>query len=171
LVSFLDLLHAVAVATPTVSSFLCKQVADLSEEGFLLRGRGQCGGSRRRRYGRPEHPRDLEQHACLIYANLATPELWRFRHATQGEYAVSVRRQLKCNNADAFAPALLAGQGFALQPEFMVWDDIVAGRLVEVLPDWESPEIALHLITLLSHLTESLAQQPCAHPLHDGSHD
>jgi DNA-binding transcriptional LysR family regulator len=126
------------------------------------------------RHGRPRHPRDLEQHSCLLYANLPTPELWRFRHAALGEYAVPVHGQLKCNNADAFGPALLAGQGLALQPEFMVWNDIAAGRLEEVLPDWEFPEIALHLLTppgglrparvtaLLGHLTESLARQPWA---------
>lgn len=126
------------------------------------------------KHGRPKHPRELEHHVCLIYTNLATPQLWTFRHTSGNECAVSVRGRLKINNADALEPALLAGQGLALQPEFLVWDDIAAGRLIEVLPEWQIEEIAINLVTppgklrparvtvLLDYLSESLARAPWA---------
>ena len=126
------------------------------------------------RHGRPNHPRELEQHSCLIYTNSPSPELWRFRHATQGEYAVSVRGRLKVNNADAIGTAVLAGQGLAVQPDFMVWDAVANGSLEVVLPEWHFDEIALHLVTppntlrplrvsvLMNYLAESLAASPWA---------
>ena len=39
------------------------------------------------------------------------------------------------------------GLGLAIQPEFMVWDDLAAGRLEAVMRDWSLPEIALNLVT------------------------
>jgi DNA-binding transcriptional LysR family regulator len=44
-------------------------------------------------------------------------------------------------------PALLAGLGIALQPEFLVWNEVKAGRLEVVMSDWIAPSIALHIVT------------------------
>ncbi|HEY6656631.1 MAG TPA: LysR substrate-binding domain-containing protein, partial [Methyloceanibacter sp.] len=53
---------------------------------------------------------------------------------------------LRANNADALAPALLAGLGLAAQPDFVVGEAIAEGRLEAVMPDWTPPPIALHLV-------------------------
>jgi DNA-binding transcriptional LysR family regulator len=99
------------------------------------------------RRGRPTHPADLANHECLGYAYLASPEVWRFMRDGGEESAVTPAGPLRANNADALSPALLAGLGLAIQPEFMVWEDLAAGRLEQVLPDWSLPPIALHLVT------------------------
>lgn len=98
-------------------------------------------------HGRPEHPRDLVWHKALTYAYALTPEIWRFHHAEQGEQAVTVSGPLKVNNSDVLIPALHAGLGLALQPEFIVWPELADGTLEAVMCEWQTQSIALHLVS------------------------
>ncbi|AJK50810.1 LysR family transcriptional regulator [Burkholderia plantarii] len=127
------------------------------------------------RHGRPSHPRELERHVSMIYTNLPSPDYWRFRHATlDEEFAVPVRGRMRANNADVLLPALLSGQGLALQPEFLVWDALKSGALERVMCDWRIADINVNLVTppgmlraarvtvLLDFLVEHLAHAPWA---------
>lgn len=98
-------------------------------------------------HGRPTHPRDLMRHKALTYAYALTPEVWKFTHEHEGEQAVAVSGPLKVNSSDALAPALRAGLGIALQPEFLLWSDLADGALEAVMCDWRTPPIALHLVS------------------------
>lgn len=126
------------------------------------------------KYGRPNHPRDLATHRALQYSNSRNGEIWRFRHAEHGEFSQVIRAQLHANNADALTPALVSGQGVALQAEFLVWQDLQAGRLEVVMEDWQVDPIALHIVTppgrrrparvqaLIGYLTDRMASAPWA---------
>ena len=61
--------------------------------------------------GRPTHPSDLMHHACLCYAYLPTPDVWRFVDEAGEEVQLRPNGPLRANNADALAPAVLAGLG------------------------------------------------------------
>ena len=99
------------------------------------------------RHGRPLHPRDLQGHIGLGYTYGASREVWRFAHQEHGEVSVAVPCPVRANNADILAPLLLAGAGLALQPEFLVWQDLQDRKLETALPGWSQREIALHLVT------------------------
>ncbi len=128
------------------------------------------------RHGRPRHPKDLAQHSVLFYTYSRSQDVWRFVHKQQGEYSVRVRAPLRANNADVLQPALCAGLGIALQPEFLVWRDIAEGRLEAVMKDWAPPPAALHLVTppsdmrparvrvLMDFLAQRFARAPWAAP-------
>jgi len=99
------------------------------------------------RHGRPTHPSHLAEHACLGYAYLPTPETWRFSGPGGEQVAVRPAGPLRANNAEALIPALEAGLGLAVQPDFIVRDCLAKGRLAVVLPEWRTPPIALHLVS------------------------
>lgn len=127
------------------------------------------------RFGRPTHPRELEGHRGILYSHLATPTLWHFANPLEGEVTVRMHGQLMVNNGDVVVPALLAGVGIAIQPEFLIWDELRSGRLVELLPDWSSSAAALHVVTppgsvrparvtvLIDFLAKRFLRAPWAH--------
>lgn len=98
------------------------------------------------RYGRPRHPAHLAEHRCLCYTNVSS-EVWRF--TGPGGEVVSVKPDgpLRSNSGEAMLPALRDGLGITALPDFIVAADLAEGRLVEVLAEWTSPPIALHLVT------------------------
>ena len=94
------------------------------------------------RHGRPTHPAQLDRHRIMAYTGGTTPGVWRFAHPQFGEETVRAPVDLWSDNADLITPALLAGRGLAIQPEFLVWQELRDGqaragdaRLVACAPD------------------------------------
>ncbi|MDR6788017.1 DNA-binding transcriptional LysR family regulator [Sphingomonas sp. BE138] len=128
------------------------------------------------RVGRPTHPAQLARHRALAYSGAANPGVWRLTHPQFGEEAIAPPVVLWADNADVLTPALLAGQGVAMQPEFLVWRELLAGTLEVVMPDWAAPVLALHLVmppstlrplrvqAAIDHLAHALAKAPWALP-------
>jgi len=159
---------ALRIATLADSSLLARR---LCEVRILLVG----APSYFERHGRPQHPHDLSDLKGLLYTLVRSPNIWRFHHATRGEYSVTIPAgALRGNNAEALLPALISGLGVALLPEFLAWQDIAAGRLETVLCDWRVAPVGVHLVTppggmrprrvqvLMDYLAERLAKAPWA---------
>lgn len=124
--------------------------------------------------GRPTHPAQLGQHRALGYSGAANPGAWRFMHPQFGEETITPPVALWADNADILTPALLAGQGVALQPEFLVWRELRDGTLETAMPEWAASVLALHLVmppstlrplrvqAVIDHLAHALAKAPWA---------
>jgi DNA-binding transcriptional LysR family regulator len=97
-------------------------------------------------HGRPKHPLRLGEHRCIGYSYAATTETWRF---TKDGKSATVRPSgpLRVNNGDAMMPALIAGAGLGILPEFILHDALAAGRLERLLPDWSLPAAAVYWVT------------------------
>ncbi|HBK45300.1 MAG TPA: LysR family transcriptional regulator [Xanthomonadaceae bacterium] len=103
--------------------------------------------------GTPKLPADLAGHQCLAYSYWSGGDEWPLRHADGREERVRVGGGLRANNGDVLCAAARAGMGIVLQPDFLVADDLAAGRLVRVLPGYEVPPIGIFAVyTSRSHL-------------------
>ncbi len=98
-------------------------------------------------YGEPLHPADLAQHRALLYSNIQPPDVWRFTGPNGAVWAQTVTSPLMANSGDALLPALRAGHGIALLPDFMLWEDMEWHRLLPLLAGWKSASHDLHLVT------------------------
>ncbi|WP_206956219.1 LysR family transcriptional regulator [Trinickia acidisoli] len=98
------------------------------------------------RHGVPSVPADLSQHQCLGFAHPAAGRRWRL-HGPEGEVVVPVSLALTANNGEALRMAALSGLGIVMQPEILLEDDLRAGRLVQVLPDYAPAARPMHLLT------------------------
>ncbi len=87
------------------------------------------------RFGRPTEIADLSRHACLHFSPLMEESRWRLSHNGR-KLEVPIDPVLRADNAEALRQAALGGQGIALLADFLVEEDIKAGRLVQVLPEW-----------------------------------
>ena len=100
-----------------------------------------------KRRGRPSHPLHLADHACLGYSYAPTPDSWRFTNAAGEVASVRAVGPLRINNGDAMIPALVAGLGISVLPDFIVSDAVKAGRLEVILTDWHLPPSGLNFVT------------------------
>lgn len=98
------------------------------------------------REGIPAAPADLAEHAALVYSLSPTGAKWVFTRGPRSE-TVRVRGPLQANSSLALHRALLQGLGLARIPRFVVGEDLATGRLVEVLPDWDLPELGIFSVT------------------------
>jgi len=99
------------------------------------------------KHGKPRHPLHLAEHLCIGYAYATTPDTWRFTHKNGKSATVRPSGPLRVNNGDAMMPALIAGTGLGILPEFIVRDALADGRLERLLPDWSVPSGSVYWVT------------------------
>ncbi len=139
---------------------LTDRVVDLVEEGFDLALRiadlqDSCLVAKRlcniplvvcastgylQRHGKPEHPRDLAHHQCVIDSNFRGGGCWGFEDVDEklnivGKYVV--------NSAIAVRELVLRDHGVSVCPRFVIDNDIAAGTVQVILEDFKIPELGL----------------------------
>lgn len=99
------------------------------------------------RYGMPQTPDDLSQLPYVSLSVLAQPT--QFSLADRTGKQVDVRMQntvFSSNTAYATRAAAISGDGVLRATTFSVKEDVAAGRLVRVLPEWSLPESDIHAV-------------------------
>lgn len=95
--------------------------------------------------GTPRHPDDLARCDVIAYSYWSTKDEWHF-DGPEGRVSVRTQPCIRTNSSDTCLAAALSHQGVVLQPGFIVGDDVVAGRLVELMPEYRSIELGVFAV-------------------------
>jgi DNA-binding transcriptional LysR family regulator len=95
--------------------------------------------------GTPRLPADLAGHAVIAYSYWSTRDDWHF-DGPRGPVVVATRPCMHTNSGDTCRAMALAGQGVILQPTFMVFEDLAAGTLVELMPEYRALALGIHAV-------------------------
>ncbi|OOG49254.1 LysR family transcriptional regulator [Rhodanobacter sp. C01] len=98
------------------------------------------------RHGQPQHPEELSTHACLGLSYWRHHDRWRLVGPDGATCSVAVQGRFVANQGNALRIAALSGVGIVLQPDVVLADDLAAGRLIPVLPDWSLSPSPMYLV-------------------------
>jgi DNA-binding transcriptional LysR family regulator len=93
----------------------------------------------------PVVPADLMSHRCLAYGHTSTLTKWTLQ--TGDELVNTPVHSLVCsNNGDVLRAAALKGHGIVFLPTFLIGPDLAAGRLRQVMAEYEPPPMGIYAL-------------------------
>ncbi|WP_165184984.1 LysR family transcriptional regulator [Caulobacter soli] len=139
------------------------RIGPLADSSLLVRKLGQVGRlvvaapDYLARRGTPLEPSDLAGHETILTTVVSASPEWRFEHGGKPR-AVRLEPRLRVNNVEAALAAMLTGRGIGRALSYQVAEDLAAGRLVRLLPDFEPPPLPVQLVTAGGRFMPPLAR-------------
>jgi DNA-binding transcriptional LysR family regulator len=97
-------------------------------------------------YGRPEVPADLMSHHAIEMPTLdGRPRPWRLVRGDE-EARIEPNLRVEVNDALTICALISGGAGIGPLSAYLCGDDILAGKLERVLPDWSLPQLPVSLV-------------------------
>ncbi len=129
---------AVRVGSQTDSSLVARKLADM--KGWMLASPAYLA-----QHGTPTHPSALSQHSNLIYRHDREIVTLPF---TKGPEQVDVSLPSRCvvNSIALVRQVTLGGLGIGFLPPMLAHEDVAAGRLLRVLPEWNTVSLPIYAV-------------------------
>ena len=105
-----------------------------------------CSHSYVERHGRVQELAVLGERNCFRHFNYPYGDEWSFVDRKGLPASVRVAGNLISNSGETLRRAALEGVGICLMPGFLVHDDLDAGRLVRLLPEYRPIEFSMNAI-------------------------
>ena len=95
-------------------------------------------------HGAPQTPQDLARHNCLRLADRP----WKLVNTRSAEeQTVAAGGSFTANNIGLLRKMALQGTGVVLLTQDFASEDLEAGRLLRLLPDWAPPDFSAYALT------------------------
>jgi DNA-binding transcriptional LysR family regulator len=98
-----------------------------------------------RQRGRPRTVEALADHACLVFGLGPHFRLWRLCRGEETR-EISVTPVVTMNDLDMLHAAVMGSLGISMMPAYRGADEVRAGRLERVLPDWDGPAVPINAV-------------------------
>lgn len=93
----------------------------------------------------PTHPEQLAAHEAIFDRNTPHFDCWQFWSET-GQLEVRPVSRVSADSADTVRSLVLEGVGIGLVPLFAIEEDLRAGTLVRLVPEWQSRKLPIRAI-------------------------
>ena len=94
----------------------------------------------------PKQLSELSDHNCLRHELYPFGDEWRFVDRNGAPASVRVSGNLITNSGETSRRGALDGVGISLAAGFIVADDLAAGRLIRLLPDYRGVELSMNAV-------------------------
>ncbi|MBR0776291.1 LysR family transcriptional regulator [Bradyrhizobium diazoefficiens] len=98
------------------------------------------------RHGRVQRLDDLTTHNCGRHLNYPFGDEWRFFDRKRAPASVRISGSFVTNSGEALRKVALEGAAVCLMAGFLIQDDLEAGRLVRLLPEYRPVEMSMNAV-------------------------
>jgi DNA-binding transcriptional LysR family regulator len=105
-----------------------------------------CSHAYLEKHDRPQQLAELAERNCIRHVNYPYGEEWRFVDRKGTPASVRVSGNLVTNSGEMLHQAVRGGIGICLAPGFLIRDDLEAGRLVRLLPEYRPVEFSMNAV-------------------------
>lgn len=96
--------------------------------------------------GVPRKPEQLALHPWIALTLLRSPLTWRFTGRSGQQVNVRMRPGLRANSPEGVLGLVRGGAGISVLTDFAANNDLRAGTLRQLLPEWSLPSGGIHLV-------------------------
>ncbi|QQO33589.1 LysR family transcriptional regulator [Bradyrhizobium diazoefficiens] len=105
-----------------------------------------CSHDYLEKHGRLQQLAELTEHNCGRHLNYPFGDEWRFFDRKGAPASVRISGSLVTNSGEALRRMVIEGAGIGLLAGFLVSDDLDAGRLVRLLPEYRPVEMSMNAV-------------------------
>ncbi|MNZ02538.1 HTH-type transcriptional regulator DmlR [compost metagenome] len=113
-------------------------------------------------HGDPKNPKDLNRHNCIgIRQGEEAYGVWRLssgRGRNVTVETIKTRGNLTTNDGEVAVSWALDGHGILMRAEWDIERYLRSGRLIQVLPQWQTPDADIYAVYPQRHLTATRVQ-------------
>jgi DNA-binding transcriptional LysR family regulator len=105
-----------------------------------------CSPAYLEKHGAPRQLSELADHNCVRHVLYPFEDGWRFVDRKGAPASVQVSGNLISNSGETLRLAVLQGVGIWLAAGFLIADDLEAGRLIRLLPEYRPVELSMNAV-------------------------